>query len=261
MRLTWLGAAGFRVETDEGAIFLIDPFLSRPAGATPPLPLELADLFPVDEIFLTNGCFDHAMDTPALVHQTGAMVHAPAAVINHLAGRGVSPHSLQAVTFDQIKQVGRLSWQALPGRVNHLDASPSLRALIRNQALFPTLKTLDQQWPLGGIVSYRFETPALSLLYFSSANAVDSEVRDLRPDLALLPAQSTPAPDSNSVRLATLLNPKVVVPHHWDNYYPGLSRPVDVGRLAEVLAAQGSKIKVFVPEIGVAFEPERLLEA
>ena len=85
MELTWLGAAGFKLDTSEGATLLIDPFFSRPAQAYPLLPLRLTDIYPVDEILLTNGRFDHAMDTPALTSQTGALVHATRSICERLA--------------------------------------------------------------------------------------------------------------------------------------------------------------------------------
>ena len=102
MELTWLGAAGFELDTSEGATLLIDPFLSRPDRAYPLLPLRLTDLYPIDEILLTNGRFDHAMDTPALAAQTGALVHATTPVCQHLAELGVSRHSLQTLTLKRL---------------------------------------------------------------------------------------------------------------------------------------------------------------
>jgi hypothetical protein len=152
--LTWLGAAGFKLDTSEGATLLIDPYLSRPATASPQLPIQLADLFPVDEIFLTNGRFDHSMDTPALTKQTGAIVHATAPVCQRLANMGVSAHCLQIVASGHRKSLGSLTWQARPSQVNQLDSSLVLRALTRQPALLPEIRALDRQWPLGGIVAY-----------------------------------------------------------------------------------------------------------
>ena len=130
MLLTWLGAAGFRVDTAEGATLLIDPYLSRPENAVPPLPIQLADLTPIDEILLTNGRFDHSLDTPALTEQTGAIIHAPKPVCQRLAEIGVSSHSLTTVAANESKQIGSLVWQALPSLVNQADSSLTLRALL-----------------------------------------------------------------------------------------------------------------------------------
>ena len=259
MLLTWLGTAGFRVETAEGAIFLIDPFLSRPKEARPVLPIQLTDLFPVDEIFLTHGRFDHALDTPALVEQTGALVHAPTPVEQKLAELGVSTHSLQPIKLKKVKRVGSLSWTAIPGRVNQLDASPSLRALIRNPAIFPEIQTLDQQWPLGGIVAYLFRTNAYSMIHFGSAGWVDGEIGHLQPDIALLPVESRPTKYSNSVRLTSILKPKIVIPHHWDDYYPSLSKTIDLSDFEAIVQAHAPNTKVHMPVIGQPFSPARLI--
>ncbi len=254
MQLTWLGAAGFRGQTSEGAIFLIDPFLSRPKGATPPSPIQLSDLFPIDEIFLTQGRFDHASDTPALVEQSGAIVHAPGPVKEHLASLGVSTHSLQTVTLKRTNQVGHLRWQALAGRVSQSGLSPTVLAAIRNRQTMTQIRDLDRQWPLGGVVNYFFETGALSLIHFGSAGWDEDAVGQLRPDVALLPVENTPLLESYVIRLAAQLQPRLVIPHHWDNYHPAVSRPVDLTNFADLVQSESPRTRVYQPTLGQPFD-------
>ena len=187
MQLTWLGTAGFRVKTDEGAIFLIDPFLSRPPEATPPSPIQTADLFPVDEIFLTHGCFDHAMDTPTLVEQTGAIVHGPILLCEKLGRLGVSENSLQAATLNKTKKIGSLQWQALPGQFHQVRPTPIPKVLRDNRQAFDRLEQLEQQWPLGEVLAYLFKTERFSVLHLGSAGWTEADIAGLRPDVALLP--------------------------------------------------------------------------
>ena len=251
MQLIWLGAAGFRIETREGAVILIDPFLSRPKGATPLLPIQITDLFPVDEILLTHGHFDHAMDTYALVKQTGAIVHAPAPVCQQLAQAGISSHNLECVTLRTKKGVGSLTWQALGSRVYQADSSPRLRALISDKANLAQIIELSQQWPLGEIVAFLFEVDDLSLIHFGSAGWIDSEIEGVQPDIALLPVESVPTINDNVVQLALRLKPKVIIPHHWDNYYPPLSKMVDVDQFEAMMQKEIiPPIKVHKPVIG-----------
>lgn len=261
MQLTWLGTAGFRVETDEGAIFLIDPFLSRPKEAKPASPIQLADLFPIDEIFLTNGRFDHALDTPAIVEQTGAIVHAPQAVKQRLAKQGVSAHSLQSVTLNEAKQLGSLSWQALAGQVSPADFSPGLLALMRDRANFLPVRDLDRDWPLGEIVTYLFQIETLTMIYFGSAGWDETAISGLEPDVALLPVERTPTQNGDVARLAALLKPKLIIPHHWDNYYPNLSKMVDLTDLAAIVRSQLPRAQVYQPVIGQPFDVVALLNS
>jgi L-ascorbate metabolism protein UlaG (beta-lactamase superfamily) len=259
LQLTWLGAAGFKVDTHEGAVILIDPFFSRPPEATPPLPLQITDLFPVDEILLTNGRFDHALDTPALVKQTGAIVHAPEPVCQRLAEKGVPTNCLQSTTLNKTKRVGSVTWQALAGQVSQADSSPTLRALIRDQMNLAQISNLSRQWPLGEIVAYFFLADGLSIIHFGSAGWIDSEIDGLPVDIALLPVESPPDTDTNVTQLAVKLKPKVVIPHHWDNYYPPLSETIDLSKFEAAMQRQTPPIKVYRPSIGKRFELAHLL--
>lgn len=259
MQLTWLGAAGFKLDTSEGATLLIDPFLSRPKTASPPFFQAPADLSPVDEILLTHGRFDHAMDTPAITHHTGAIVHAPASLCDRLAGLGVSNHCLEPITFDKPKLVGSLMWQAIAGRVNQLDSSPVLRALTRSPGHLERVSQLDRDWPPGEAIGYYFEADGLSLAHFGTAGWIEAAMRGLRPDIALLPVECFPDTNSAVVELATRLMPKVVIPHHWDDYYPPLTRRANLKEFTAALHIVAPGITVHIPTIGRSFNPAKLL--
>jgi L-ascorbate metabolism protein UlaG (beta-lactamase superfamily) len=247
------------VDTSEGATLLIDPYLSRPELAQPFLPIQLADLSPVDEIFLTDGRFDHALDIPALAQQTGAIIHAGEPVCQRLISLGVSAHNLEQIVPQTPKQVGSLSWQAVASRAKEADTLPAVRRLIRNLQMPAHLGDLVRAWPPGEEVAYFFRIDGLSVLHLSSTHWTEAEVQDLRPDVVLLPVESQPDMSAVAARLAALLKPKIVVPHHWDNYFPPLSRLGDLGRFKTALQALAPQIHVHQPEIGQGFDPINLL--
>lgn len=253
VQLTWLGAAGFRLETVEGAVILLDPFLSRPAEAKPALPLHPADLRPVDEILLTQGRFDHAMDVPGLVEQTGAIVHAAEAVCRNLINHGLSANRLQPISPHHAKRIGSLRWYALRGQANQVDSSPSLRARLRNEALYQHIQPLEHAWPLGGVMAYLLESDELTVMHFGSAGWEEAGLSGLTPDILLLPVERPAQPDDNVIRLASLLQPAIIVPHHWDNYYPPLSEQVDLTPLTHILQTELPHTKIYRPMIGERF--------
>ena len=88
---------------------------------------------------------------------------------------------------------------------------------------------------------------------------IDSEISQLQPDIALLPVESKPDTGAAAVRLASLLKPKVVIPHHWDDYYPFLSRPIDLKQFEAALQIVAPEMKVYIPTIGQSFNPADLL--
>jgi L-ascorbate metabolism protein UlaG (beta-lactamase superfamily) len=53
MKLTWWGTAGFHVNTGQQT-FLVDPYLSRNAGARPTQPMVPTDIKEADHIFLSQ---------------------------------------------------------------------------------------------------------------------------------------------------------------------------------------------------------------
>jgi L-ascorbate metabolism protein UlaG (beta-lactamase superfamily) len=251
LQLTWLGAAGFRIDTREGAVILIDPFLSRPAGASPTLSIQLTDLSPVDEILLTHGCFDHAMDTPALVKQTGAIVHAPESVCQQLAKMGVPANNRECIRLDKTKRVGRLNWRALPGKDCQAAAWFPRSASDRQQTT-PYMNHLERQWPPGETVAYFFQSYVLSMIHLGNSGWVEATLAGLQPDIVLLPLEQ-PTDITNMIQLALLLRPKVVIPHHWDNYYPPLSQMVDLHEFEAMLQAKVPGSRVYKPSLGEPF--------
>ncbi len=259
MELTWLGAAGFKVDTNEGATLLIDPFLSRPPKARPPLTLKLSDLIPVDEILLTNGRFDHSLDTPTLARQTGAIVHAAESICYRLAELGVSSHALESITLRKPKWLGSLIWQALPSLVNQADSSLVLRALTRSPQILPQIRALEEKWPVGEMITYLLQAEGLTLIHFGSAGWIDAEVRELRPDIALIPVESYPNVSAAAVGLTLLLTPRLVILHHWDDYYPPVSQMVKPKEFEAIVQMVAPGVKVYIPTIGQRFNPADLL--
>src|SRR5688572_27641758 len=78
VRITWLGTAGFVVET-KSVTLLIDPFLSRPglvrlAGRLVPDDLAIARHVPkkVDAVLCGHSHYDHVADAPRIARLTKA---------------------------------------------------------------------------------------------------------------------------------------------------------------------------------------------
>jgi L-ascorbate metabolism protein UlaG (beta-lactamase superfamily) len=252
VQFTWLGAAGFKLETQAGAIILINPFLSRPHQATPALLLQLAELTPVDEILLSDSRFDYAMDTPALVKQTGAIVHASSQVCQHLTTNGVPAHNLQPVSPHVTKTIARLRWQAWP--VDNQQANKKRSGPPANSEP-GHLATL---WPASQMVNYTLQAGGLTIVHISNTNWIDPEIKGLQPDIALLPV--TPSAITNTIPLVVALKPAVIIPHQWDNYYPPFTQGIDSHQLKDALQTKITTGKIFLPTLGQPFDVADLLQ-
>jgi L-ascorbate metabolism protein UlaG (beta-lactamase superfamily) len=73
-KLHWYGQAAFKIETPNGGVILIDPWLTVP---TNPNKNSLAELSRVDYILVTHGHRDHMGEAVEIAKKTGAELVAP----------------------------------------------------------------------------------------------------------------------------------------------------------------------------------------
>lgn len=249
MQLRWLGTAGFELRSDGGTVLLIDPYLSRPPSARPQSPVNPADIPYADAIFVTHGHFDHAFDVPALAARLKAPVYASATVCRTLAHHGVQPSHLIPLSPARSIQVDDLQIHTLAARHVRFDRALMLQTLPR---LLPCLGSVSllTQWPAGQILGFHVVTPTLSLVHFGSAGWVKSTLDGLRPDLALIPVQGRSDIAAVAARMAALLQPRLVVPHHWDDFHPPISQLIPLTPFAEALSRSLPEVQLHVPKTG-----------
>lgn len=85
MKVTWYGHSAFRVEV-EGAVILIDPFLS--GNPTWDKGWE-GPAEGVTHVLLTHGHGDHVGDTAAILKKTGATLVATAEICNYMSSQDI----------------------------------------------------------------------------------------------------------------------------------------------------------------------------
>lgn len=83
-KVTWYGHAAFRIDTPNGKVILIDPWITNPSN--PNGKDDLAKLDHVDLILVTHGHFDHVGDAAAIGKKTGAKLVATFDLGNAIVG-------------------------------------------------------------------------------------------------------------------------------------------------------------------------------
>jgi L-ascorbate metabolism protein UlaG (beta-lactamase superfamily) len=81
---TWIGHGSWRVQSANGKVLLIDPWLSGPV-----VPEHLKTVDRCDILVLTHGHFDHVNDAVAVAKQHNPKIVATPEVAGWLAGQGV----------------------------------------------------------------------------------------------------------------------------------------------------------------------------
>ena len=249
--LTWLGAAGFRVEF-RGAVLLLDPFVSRPglrrslAWPLEPDDRAIARHAPrADVIVCGHSHHDHVMDVPHIARATGARVLGSSSSYNLCRSRGLpesqlvhleAPATVQEGPFrvtvrPSIHSPGALD-RILAGKIGPGARSPLRMGQYRSDTTFGVLVEVGDAEAAHG---------PLTLFHLSSAAYLHETTMGLGCDVLLPAIVARQHSEDFTEGLLRALQPKVVIPHHFDDFFAPMTRPVrqvpraDVqGFLAEV---------------------------
>lgn len=282
--LEYMGAAGWRV-SDGQTIILIDPYLSRIVGPSPPgrsLPRMAGDTRPVygwedtiapdvaaidarvpraDFILVTHTHYDHVLDVPHIALKTGATVIGTVSTANVLRAYGVPEKQLITVRGGEDYEFGAFSVRVIPSLHSALDQKHYFSAETAPAGMKAPL-TLRQIHPEGGTVAYLVRLRGHQILAFGGMNYIEREIAGLRPDVVLLGAAPSRKEIYDYTRRAmrALGFPPLVLPTHWDNFMVPYSASQEESSAAlqsfiDEVKAASPKTRVVVPKY---FEPIRL---
>ena len=264
IQMRWLGNAGFEFEMG-GLTLIVDLFLTRPKARNlffervEPDEAALRKHIPrCDHILVTHAHFDHCMDAPEIALRTGAVVHGSANTCAIMRMAGVPEGQIrfiEANTSFNISEIGVSVFQAAhplipgytPGRVNPALAFPAHLRDYRMDACY----------------SYLLEYEGRRILIWSSTRSAGAPRADLLTCRAV----------SGQRWYEELLNqvqPRVVIPQHWDNFFQPLSshprpffgvprlgfppvRRIDLGDFKTRVMKARPECRVLLPEIFKAY--------
>ena len=191
IKLTWYGHACWHIETPKGTI-LIDPFIS----GNPLAPVK-ADHVKADFILVSHGHGDHLGDTIPIAKRTGALVISNFEIANYCQGQGCKTHPLH---------IGG----------SHNFAFGNLKLTIAHHgSSFPDGRYAGN--PAGFLLTIgkRKVYDAADTGLFYDMKLIGEE----KIDVALLPIGDnfTMGPE-DAVRAAKLIQPKVIVPMHYNTF-------------------------------------------
>ncbi|MES2965657.1 MAG: MBL fold metallo-hydrolase [Bdellovibrionota bacterium] len=227
MELTWLGTAGFIVKSNEGEI-VFDPFLSRGAGQTSPYSVKSFEN--AQALFVGHGHFDHTFDVPEIVAGTELKVFAPGLTGRVLRLRGVPASRLMEASN---KDVLLESFKVRAFHSAHAKFDmPLVVSTMKRCGVMGCLHAATKGiYPKGLVQTYLFEVKGKKVLFVSSAGCTDRELeiyRKLEIDFLLAPLQGHSKIQEIAARQTAVIRPKVVIPHHHDDFYPPLSQNISV---------------------------------
>jgi L-ascorbate metabolism protein UlaG (beta-lactamase superfamily) len=251
MKLQWLGTAGFRVEVGD-QVFLIDPYLSRNAQAKPVQTIKPAGIGNAGQIFITHGHFDHLHDVPAIMAAGPAAVYCSVTAATTLARDGADTGRINAVDTDGFSSdFGAYRAEAFFSRHVKFDIPLVARTLWRIGPRYGSVSGIHRNYPVGQVLSWRFTINGYSMHHFGSGGSTPEELEHLaaRPlDLLLVPLQGHTRICDIAFEYVRVLKPRLVIPHHQDDFYPPISSAVDIRPFVMKVGENcpGTEVKVLV---------------
>jgi reactive intermediate/imine deaminase len=237
LKLTYLGNAGWEI-TDGTTVVLVDPFLTQFARWEPgavaagpdPDALYVVDSARIDRhvkradyIVITHGHSDHALDAGYIANRTAATIIGHETVANLARAYRVPEQQLITVHGGEDYDFGTFSLRVIPNIHSALDDKRYFNngrdiAGTAPRGLTAPLRRRDYQE--GGSLSYLVRMAGHEVLVMGSMNYIEREMQGLRPDVALVGANSQRLEvyDFTGRLLRALGYPALVIPTHADAY-------------------------------------------
>ena len=247
LELAWLGVSGYRL-TYEGVSVFIDPYVSRvPLRSLllrrVAMPDErMIDRYagapgPVAGVLVGHTHFDHAVDAPAIARRHGAKAYGSPSLAHLMRLHGLGELAVEVVPHRPY-ELGPFVVRFVPSRHSKLLFG---RKVPMDGEL--TCDHLDGLAPgayrCGAVWGIRIEVAGVVLYHQGSADLDDNQLRDGPVDVFLAGVAGRSVTPRYWERILPRLDPRIVVPTHYDNFFSPLGRPQDFVRRVDLAAVPG----------------------
>jgi L-ascorbate metabolism protein UlaG (beta-lactamase superfamily) len=235
LEVEWLGVSGYRLAY-EGRTLFIDPYLSRVPfrdlvlrRPTLPDPATL-DRFAsapgeAAGVLVGHTHFDHAVDAPAIARRFGCKAYGSASLLNLMALHGLAANTVVVEPY-RIYELGPFT----------VSFTPSVHSKLLLGLAVPydgelTCEHLDSLSPgayrCGQVWGISIEVAGVRFYHQGSANLIDDAVRERGVDVFLAGIAGRGFTRDYWKRILPLLDPRMVVPTHYDNFFRPLGQQLE----------------------------------
>jgi L-ascorbate metabolism protein UlaG (beta-lactamase superfamily) len=263
----WLGVAGIELKCEEQTL-LIDPFLSRPSirylfsgKANPDNELIKEKIEQAENILVTHAHYDHLMDVTQIAINAGACVFGSDNTCQLLKILGVREEKIKLIKVGERFLLGNIEINVIAARHPYLplfDSGP-LGSVHKHY-----LRLRDYR--MDECFSFFIKFRSIKVLVWSSISTQGA----IPADVLLLRAVAN---QSWYREMLEKVQPKLVIPTHWDDMFRSVDKPIqpfwappelhfpllhriDLDRFQRVIHQIDPQCKVLIPTI---FQPYDLV--
>jgi L-ascorbate metabolism protein UlaG (beta-lactamase superfamily) len=235
LEVEWLGVSGYRMSF-EGQTVFVDPYVSRVPFADllrkrPTLPDPAAlDRFvrapgEVVGVLVGHTHFDHAVDAPAIARRFGCKAYGSDSLVTLMGLHGLAEQTVEVEPYR--------TYELGPFEVSF---TPSVHSKLLLGLAVPydgdlTCEHLDGLMPgayrCGQVWGITIKVADLRFYHQGSANLIDEAVREHGVDVFLAGVAGRSFTEDYWKRIIPRLDPKVVVPTHYDNFFRPLGQQLE----------------------------------
>jgi L-ascorbate metabolism protein UlaG (beta-lactamase superfamily) len=265
LSVQWLGVSGYRLDF-EGHSLYVDPYVSRAPlrslllrSPAQPDPAAHERFLPAPEgevvgVLVGHTHFDHAVDAPAVAKRLGCRAYGSAslAALMRLHGLGelaveVEPYRTYDLGPFEVSFTPSAHSKLLLGLAVPFDGELTCDHL---DGLTPSAYRCGQVWGIHIAVA------GITLYHQGSADLVDDAIRHREIDVFLAGVAGRSFTERYWLRILPKLDPRVVVPTHYDDFFRPLGEDMDL--VANVkLAELPGELRAVSRDVTVAALPRR----
>jgi L-ascorbate metabolism protein UlaG (beta-lactamase superfamily) len=239
LEVAWLGVSGYRISY-EGVSIFVDPYVSRvPLRAFVLRRRTLPNSAMIERyanaagtvagVLVGHTHFDHAVDAPAIARRHGAKAYGSDSLAHLMRLHGLADLAVEVEPYElgpfTVRFVPSRHSKLLFGRKVPMDGPLTCEHL---NGLAPTA------YRCGGVYGIRIEVAGISLYHQGSANLNDAELQEGAVDVFLAGVAGRQVTPRYWERILPKLDPRIVVPTHYDNFFSPLGRPQDFVRRVDL---------------------------
>ncbi|MFX1571522.1 MAG: MBL fold metallo-hydrolase [Promethearchaeota archaeon] len=268
IKITWLGTASYILSLN-GVKLLFDPFFSRNERATPQLKTRKEDISDVSGIFISHGHFDHACDAGWFSENLDIPVFCSEAaknnIINWAEGKIIKNHNenlseraknnIKICNFhDKIKISEGITVELIKSEHIKFDFKTIFSRVFSWQFLKESRSILSygKGFPKGEVFGFCTYFINIKIISFGSLwHKYVEELQKFQPcDVFLVPyaGNSHRHMIKKTEKIIKILQPNIMIPYHWDNFFPPISRTENLEPLLKLMESKYPKIQVIIPK-------------